>query len=417
LSRIRSTHVVIIGAGPYGLSLAAHLNDRKVGCRIFGSPMQMWRERMPKGMVLKSDGFASNLTAGRASFTLENFCNERGYDYDDTRIPVKLEHFVEYGMEFQKRLVPQLEDKDVVAVRRVSGGFRLRLDDGEEIVTPLLVVAAGISHFENVPRVFEGIPERYATHASMHSDLARFAGKKVSILGAGASALEMAAILHELGAETTVIAREKVVRFHDGPKEGKRTLIEELRAPSTPMGPSWRSWMAWKGPHIFRLLPESLRLRIVERHLGPSGGWSIKKRVAGKVPMLLGQKVDNAFIVNGHVHLTLKDAAGTTTEHVAEHVIAATGYRVDMSRLTFLGAGLRAEVRTSKGAPVLSATFQSSVKGLYFIGAASAPTFGPLMRFACGAEYCSTWLSRHLERVSRAKVRRAAMAELQIVER
>ena len=408
---------MIIGAGPYGLSLAAHLNDRKVGCRIFGSPMQMWRERMPQGMVLKSDGFASNLTAGRASFTLENFCAEKGYEYDDTRIPVKLEYFTEYGLEFQRRLVPQLEQENVAAVRRVSGGFRVRLEDGEELLTPLVVVAAGISHFESVPTVFEGMSERYVTHASMHSDLSGFAGKRVTILGAGASALEMAAILKDHGAEVTLTAREKVARFHDGPKEGERTLIEKLRAPSTPIGPGWRSWMACKGPHIFRQLPEDLRRKIVKKHLGPAGGWSIKKRVAGKVPMLLGVKVEGAVVQNGLVHLTLADANGTTTEHVTEHVIAATGYEVDMSRLTFLGAGLRAEIATSKGAPVLDANFQASVKGLYFVGAASAPTFGPLMRFACGAQYMSTWLSRHLERISRAKVRRAAMAELQMVER
>ena len=53
--------VAIVGAGPYGLSLAAHLHDRQIDFQIFGKPMEFWRDHMPKGMHLKSDGFASNL--------------------------------------------------------------------------------------------------------------------------------------------------------------------------------------------------------------------------------------------------------------------------------------------------------------------------------------------------------------------
>jgi FAD-dependent urate hydroxylase len=53
--------VVIVGAGPYGLSIAAHLRALGIGFRIFGDPMHTWREQMPEGMMLKSEGFASNI--------------------------------------------------------------------------------------------------------------------------------------------------------------------------------------------------------------------------------------------------------------------------------------------------------------------------------------------------------------------
>lgn len=417
MSRSQSTQVVIIGAGPYGLSLAAHLNDRKIGCRIFGHPMQMWRERMPRGMVLKTPGFASNLTAGHASFTFADFCAEKGYAYDATGIPVKLEHFTEYGIEFQKRLVPQLEELNVLAVRRVVGGFRVRLEDGGELLTSLLVVATGIGCFDSVPKVFEGLAERYVTHSSMHADLAAFASKQVTVLGAGGSALEMAAILKEHGADVTLIAREKAVRFEAGSLDAERTWIERVRTPNTPIGPGWRSWLFCKGPHIFRFLPEELRRKILRNYPGPAGGWTIKRRVLGKIPLMLGVRVKQAYAHNGLVSLTLTEADGKTVEHLTEHVIAATGYKVDLNRLTFLGAGLRAEVKASKGAPVLDANFQSSVKGLYFVGEASAPTFGPLMRFVWGAHYSSAWLSWHLAWMSRSKVRRAAISEMQLVDR
>ena len=47
------TDVAVIGAGPYGLSLAAHLRARGADIRVFGFPMQSWRDSMPVGMKLK----------------------------------------------------------------------------------------------------------------------------------------------------------------------------------------------------------------------------------------------------------------------------------------------------------------------------------------------------------------------------
>jgi cation diffusion facilitator CzcD-associated flavoprotein CzcO len=102
--------VAIIGAGPYGLSLAAHLRKRGVEHRIFGRPMQMWQERMPKGMCLKSDGFASSLYDPDDSFTLAHFCRETGLPYQHSGLPIPLETFLSYGLAFQQRLVPQLEE-------------------------------------------------------------------------------------------------------------------------------------------------------------------------------------------------------------------------------------------------------------------------------------------------------------------
>ena len=89
-----STEVAIVGAGPYGLSLAAHLKVAAIPFRIFGSPMDSWRKHMPKGMPLKSDGFASDLSDSEAFFTLAHFCAQEGIEYHPTDVPVRLESFV-----------------------------------------------------------------------------------------------------------------------------------------------------------------------------------------------------------------------------------------------------------------------------------------------------------------------------------
>jgi cation diffusion facilitator CzcD-associated flavoprotein CzcO len=108
--------VAIVGAGPYGLSIAAHLRALNVDCRIFGIPMQAWRTHMPPGMHLKSDGLSSDLSEPEGAFTLKAFCAEKGYPHHDREKPVSLECFVEYGLAFQKRFVPHLEAKFLVSL-------------------------------------------------------------------------------------------------------------------------------------------------------------------------------------------------------------------------------------------------------------------------------------------------------------
>ena len=133
----------VIGAGPYGLSVAAHLHGRRADFRVFGRPLDTWRTAMPRGMYLKSDGFASNLSAPEPGATLADYCLEHDLPYHPTDLPVPLETFVAYGLDFQRRYVPDLEEHNVTSVVRDGRGFRLGLDNGEELRAKQVVVAAG----------------------------------------------------------------------------------------------------------------------------------------------------------------------------------------------------------------------------------------------------------------------------------
>src|SRR5271163_4616747 len=139
--------VAIIGAGPYGLSIAAHLRARNVAFRIFGTPMSSWRNHMAAGTFLKSHGFASSLYDPASTFTLAHFCQEQGLPYSDVIDPVPIETFVAYGLEFQKRFVPNLEQTDITSVSRAPEGFALTTQTGEVVFASRVIVAAGITHF------------------------------------------------------------------------------------------------------------------------------------------------------------------------------------------------------------------------------------------------------------------------------
>lgn len=387
--------VVIVGAGPYGLSLAAHLQAHGISNRIFGPPMDVWRNHMPAGMLLKSDGFASNLSDPKMTYPLEKYCAEQGIAYDHETIPVAIETFIGYAIAFQQKLVSHLDTRSVTRIERDGENFRVQLQDGETVLARRVVLAVGISYFAYRPPELESLPLEMVSHSSQHPNPAALRGKKVTVLGSGASAVDLAVLMHESGVDVTILARAKKIRFHDMPPAGGRTLLQKLRHPTSGLGPGWKSRFYTDLPGVFRYFSPEKRLSIIRRHLGPAPGWPMKARVMGKVPLLLDHKIARAETSNGQLFLSLTNGNGATEQHETDHLVAATGYRPDIRRLPFLD-GLRNEIRTLEHAPVLSPEFQSSVPGLYFIGIAAVNDFGPMMRFAYGSDYTARKLARHL---------------------
>lgn len=389
------TEVTIVGVGPYGLSLAAHLEARRIPFRILGIPMEFWRTSMPKGMSLKSDGFASSIYDPANSFTLSNYCAEENLPYADVAQPVTLESFISYGAAFQKRFVPTVEQHFVTSVNTNEEGFSLTLDSGEAFSTRKLILAIGVGYFAHVPSPLADLGYEFATHSSRHSDLSTFANQDVAIIGAGASALDLAALLNGTGARPVVITRGPTVQFHDRQRL-PRTIRSRVLAPSSGIGPGWRSWLFCNAPLLFHHLPERLRLQATETHLGPAGGWFMKDEVVGKVPIISNSTVEKAIVESDRVRLQLSPEGARPPQLTVDHVIAATGYRVDIDRIAFLDASLRARIDTVKKTPILSSHFESSVRGLYFVGAAAANSFGPAQRFAFGARYAARRVSSSL---------------------
>lgn len=397
LRAVSITDVAIIGAGPYGLSIGAHLQKRGIRFRIFGEAMHSWARRMPNGMFLKSEGFASNLYDPDAAFTLRQYCAEKGLPYRDIGLPVPIETFVAYGREFQKRLVPGLEPCEIVSLRQAAGQFELETSEGETLRARNVVLAIGITHFAYTPPVLASLPRAFASHSSDHKDPTAFRGATVAVVGSGASAVELSALLHAGGAQVHLIARGDAIYFHEPPRE-PRPWLDRVTNPRSGLGTGWRSRLCTDAPLVFYAMPHRLRFRAVHRHLGPAPGWFVKDRFVGRVATHMGLVIEEASIVDGRVHLLCRDKAGDEQTIVADHVIAGCGYRVSLDRVPFLDPGLRAQVKLMDGTPALSTHFESSVPGLYMVGLASANNFGPMTRFAYGAGFTARRLSRRLAR-------------------
>ncbi|MFJ8538274.1 FAD-dependent oxidoreductase [Streptomyces sp. NPDC093591] len=399
--------VAVLGAGPYGLSIAAHLQARRVPYRIFGEPMEGWRSHMPREMYLKSSPFSSSISAPAPGYGLGSFRAQEGRHPGREREPVPLSEFVRYGLWFQQNCVPELERTVVRGIDRAHAGrFRVTLDSGEEFTAPAVVVATGVSPFAYVPRELTGLREHgLVSHTADHTDLSVFAGRSVVVVGGGQSALETSALLHEAGARPTVVARTRP-SFGPPPEADwarDRSLHARLLWPEAVMGTGWPLVVCSRGPAAIRRMPARIRAHLLRTVLGPSGAWWLRERVQGRVPVLSGRSLHSAARENGGVRLEVRNPGGAVEALHADHVIAGTGYLVDIDRMELLSPELRRAVRKGAadppqlaGAPRLSADFQASVPGLYFAGLAAAPTFGPLLRFVCGTGFTASRISASL---------------------
>jgi FAD-dependent urate hydroxylase len=400
-----ATDTVIVGAGPYGLSLAAHLGAAGVPHEIIGRPMHAWRSFMPPGMLLRSEAFASSLFAPQRGYSFRDYCAEKGIAYQAVGMHLPLEMFAEYGMWFQSRLVPHVREGEVTDVQPVKDGYRVTLDDGSSIVAKRVVVALGLKRYAQTPPVFQGLPEPQVVHSAIFGDLSWSTGKDIAIVGGGQSALGLAALFHELGARVRVVARETNVTWNDRPQP-QRSLLSKLRQPEGGLGPGWRSLIYSECPWLFHRFSEARRKRIVETSWGPSGAWWLRDRVVGKIDVLCGTTVRGLTMQGERVKLELEDAGGRSSM-TTEHVIVATGFKVDIERQAFLAESIRRAVKTVGGSPVLSSNFETSVAGLYVVGPASAQSFGPVMRFVYGAKYAAPHLAKHILRAYRQDGKRA----------
>jgi FAD-dependent urate hydroxylase len=386
--------VAIVGAGPYGLSLAAHLRAAGVSYRQFGRPMHLWRAQMPRGMFLKSQGFASNLSDPGGARTLAAFCRATGRAYADYGLPVPLDDFVAYGDWFAGTLASGLEQTLVTGLTGRGDQFELSLADGRTATARRVVLATGVEHFAHMPPRLSSLES--VSHSSAVTEPAAFSGRRVAVIGRGQSALESAALLRENGADVEIITRSPAVAWNGPPLPPDRPLLQRLREPEAGLGSGWGTWFYSRHPGLFRYLPEQTRIYRARTALGPAGASWLRDRVEGQIPVRTSQAVDRVRGTADGVSIALVSRDGERSEVRADYVIAATGYRPELRRLTFIDDELSRRLLTVAGTAAVDASYQTSVEGLYMIGPAVAPVFGPVMRFVYGSAHAARTVARRL---------------------
>lgn len=405
--------VAIIGAGPYGLSIAAHMRSRGISFRIFGKPMQFWRE-MPPSMFLKSNSSATNIyTPPSNRLTFAAYSKQFGLE---TFEPCAIADFARYGIFVQKSILPEVEPIEVAHIAGTAGHFEIALSNLEKLIARRVVVAIGVKAFARMPRQLLGLPPELASHTCDHSTFDKFHGKKVYVLGGGQSALQAAALLHEGGAQVEVLVRKSKIDLGSY-TDASRSLIRRLRRPQNRLGYGWKGWLLDTFPGTFYFVPDRWRIPFVRSFLGPSVAWWLRDRVSDKFPIRTNCSLLAAEVRYGRLALRIREEGNGELEVLCDHVVAGTGFEVDIDRISFLDLSLRRAIARIDRSPRLDRCFQSSVAALHFVGTMSALSFGPLFRFVVGADYTSRVLAHHCDTVNNSPAPAVGMPSLEVLNK
>ena len=370
--------VVVMGAGPYGLSISAHLLGKGLKIATFGRPNFFWSNNMPKGMLLRSFWWATSLSDPEGKYPISSYLQEKGIIPVD---PMPGEVFVDYGKWFQKRAVPDVDETYVANITRKDDHYLVTLEDGRVVESKAVVVAPGLHYYVYSPEEYAHMPSSLVSHSSEHYDLGKFKGQKVAVIGRGQGALESAALLNENGADVQIITRSSL-RWLRVSNPNVPAWIREIRAPQAGMGNGWSNFLQEKFPYALHSMSRARRDVIFDTTHGPAGAQWLKPRILGQVTVKEQVQVEKIEAVNNKARLTLSN--GEILDY--NHVILGTGYRTDVKGLPMLDQDLKDSLQSHRGSPVLNSWFESNVPGLYFAGYTAGRSLGPFYRFVVGTD-------------------------------
>jgi hypothetical protein len=382
----------VVGAGPFGLSVAAHAS-RHGSVRTFGEPMRTWRTMMPPDMLLRSDWEHTNLSAPARAGTLEAWVRSGEAERLE---PLPLQHFLRYADWFQRSFVPESDPNDVAEVALADGGVRVTTAAGEEVQARAAVLALGVAPFPRVPAALAVSDDpriRIVLERSGYEDLA---GKRVAVIGAGNNGVESALLaLRAEAASVELIVRSRVRWFAEreaqAPRGPLRARLHRIAYPVVGFGPPPINRFALH-PDAFALLPQALRTRIAARLLRPGAAPWLRRHVDGIIPISEGVEVRGVASRDEGLELALSD--GTARE--VDACIVACGFAFSREGLSMLAPRLRARIEVEHGWPVLDRSFRTTVPQVSLVGFPAEGRFGPLARFVEGSEFAARRVAESL---------------------
>ncbi|RXT07215.1 NAD(P)-binding domain-containing protein [Ammoniphilus sp. CFH 90114] len=342
--------LVIVGAGPYGISLAAHAQASGLTYKLLGKPMGFWRHKMPPEMFIRTQVDYIGLSDPHEQYTFAQYQKEKNIELT---YPVSRTAWVDYAFWFAERNQVTFTEECVRHVNYKQGRYFVITDQETSLECKHLVIAIGLTHAEYIPNNLLHLKGKWLSHTNGYTDYQPFSGKSVAVVGGGQSGWEAAALLHQTGAKVDLIYRGS----------GYEPPVPQINRRQREIAPLFYSFPVEQQKEISK---EFLKATVTEFLL---------PLVEGKANQHPYSEVKEANILYDEDQVSLVLSSGNTLK--VDHVIAATGYRPNLYNLPFL-TSLSGEIKKeSNGFPIVNQWFESSMPGLYFVGPLSSHHHGP----------------------------------------
>ncbi|WML49721.1 NAD(P)-binding domain-containing protein [Neobacillus sp. PS3-34] len=351
--------LIIIGSGPFGISLASHAVSNNLQYKLFGYPMDFWRNQMPQDMFIRTPHEFVSFSDSKDDLTIQQFSIETGIELV-TPLPRPI--FVQYANWFARKSGVEFTPEKITKVIKNEGYYEVTSETGDQYTAKNVVVATGVEHYKYLPGFLRELPSQLVSHTSGYTSFSQFKGKKVVVVGSGQSAWEAAGLLHRDGADVELVYRKEGPNYA-GSRENEIALRD--------VG------------DIFYQLP----LDEKKQGWGQSAGsvaHFLKPYVEGIVPQNAGVSIEKVeLLIEDEIRIVLSDGS----EKIVNHIIAATGFRINLDQVPFFEKDLLSIIEREEGFtefPKLNESFESSLPGLYFARPLSSHSHGPTFRFILG---------------------------------
>jgi FAD-dependent urate hydroxylase len=380
------TEFLIIGAGPFGLAMAAYASHHHMDYVVVGTPMGFWHRHMPQGMYLRSacDWHLDPLNM----HTIEAYLHTQQLRPADVE-PLARDVYLRYAQWFrgQKRIEPQAQVVEQLNhAPDAPHAFEAILASGGSITARHVLLAVGFQYFKNVPTdLAQSIPPGCFSHTCDCVGFDAFRGKRCLLVGGRQSAFEWAALLHEHGAAAIHLSyRHDTPQFQPSDWSWVNPLVDAMVD-----DPGW-----------FRRLAADEKQALNQRFWAEGRlklePW-LKPRIDHDTITLwpTSRVVSCRRLPQGVVEVTLDVGERLTVDHI----ILATGYKVNMANIPFLSRGnILPRLQLSNGYPVLDEHFQGTVPGLFITSMPATQDFGAFFAFTVSVRASACIIGAFLQR-------------------
>lgn len=370
------TKIMIIGAGPYGISLAYELWERNIPFVIVGKPFDLWFNHTLDTMSIRSDRHTSEIYTRKNVFNLTSFIKR--YDPKKAgsiirkRLPCQL--FRAYLKEVLDKLPFDILEHKVNYVSKEGGLFTSELDNGQVISSESVVIATGITHHKIMPKPLAALEHSHVLHSWDVQEYDQWTNKKILVIGGGQSGAECVQHLADNNQIFWVMRRSPI--FYSEPINLPKPIFKAV---------------LYLSPYFY-YLPASLKSK-----------WG-HKFVETTITPDMKEVMDHPNVQTMYhdaeqlgIEALGKKVYVNKLEQTFDGVVAATGYRYDVKYLLFLGEDLQQSIAAEDGVPLINFNFETSVKDLYMVGGMAEPAYGPAQRFMMGSRHVTLRLGKVLQ--------------------
>jgi lysine/ornithine N-monooxygenase len=364
---------MIIGAGPYGISLAYDLWERGISFKIAGNPFELWLSHTLNSSSIRSDRHASEIFTRNKTFDLTAFIKE-AYPHNATfilkqRLPNHL--FRSYLTNVLKNLPFEIYNQKVTKLTKEKNLFQITIENGQTFEAEQVVLATGIGQHKKLPKILEKLPKDLVAHSWDVNTYANWKDKRLLVIGGGQSAAESVEHLYRNNDITWLMRRPPL--FYSEPINLPKPIFKLI---------------LYLSPYFY-YIPPKFKKRFAKKFVETTVTPDMKHLLKEKKVTLHYEDAGQLGLIEHTGKLY-----SNTLKQQFDGIVAATGYHYHLQHLSFIDDHLLQKVKAEKEIPKVNFNFETNVKGLFIVGGMAEPTYGPAQRFMIGMRHATLRLGK-----------------------